>query len=135
MNETLTRLEAKYAGKVSDPGCFECVGQGWWPLLDRLMTDLLAQGWDGRVEQVKEKFGGLRFYSSADAPPMSDRVWAAEDESFATCEACGAADVKTRARHDHPQGWIKTYCSACHAAWDAGKLDPYRPCHAPTEET
>ena len=38
------------------------VGDGWVPIVDRLITDLEAMGWRGQVRQVKEKFGGLRFY-------------------------------------------------------------------------
>jgi hypothetical protein len=42
------------------------IGDGWVPIVDRLVTDLEAMGWRGRVDQVKENFGGLRFYYPAD---------------------------------------------------------------------
>jgi hypothetical protein len=38
------------------------VGEGWINILDRLAEDLVAMGWDRRLDQVKEKFGRLRFY-------------------------------------------------------------------------
>lgn len=86
------------------------VGDGWIPILDELVTALKAAGWDGDLHQVKEKFGGLRFYIG----PGNDEIWkliqAAEDKSFETCEDCGAPG-KTRDR-----AWLRTLCDACDAA-------------------
>lgn len=35
---------------------------GWIPVVERLVQRLILLGWDRRLAQVKEKFGGLRFY-------------------------------------------------------------------------
>lgn len=43
------------------------VGPDWHPIIDRLVDDFFALGWSGVVEQVKEKFGGLRFYTEQSA--------------------------------------------------------------------
>lgn len=85
------------------------VGPGWSDLLRRLVDDLFAKGWDGRVLQVKEKFGGLRFYINKCADGLDDRISQAEDESYRTCEECGLPGVARSG------GWIKTLCDL-HAA-------------------
>ena len=66
-----------------------------------------------QVSQVKEKFGGLRFYYgwSHEQPydetareEFQQHVTVAENLSYKTCEVCGAPGV-TR-----PHGWITTLC-------------------------
>ena len=87
---------------------YGCVGPGWKSILKSLIKDLLAKGWSGEVSQVKEKFGGLRFYCESDgAPGIYDRISQAEDESFKICEYCGAPGES----RDLP--WIKTLCDLC----------------------
>src|SRR6266540_3362653 len=75
------------------------VRPGWIPILDRLAENLVALGWDRTLEQVKQKFGGLRFYlgrrdptplSSDDRAAISRRIDEATAESMRTCEGCGA---------------------------------------------
>ena len=66
-----------------------CVGRGWWPLINQLLDDLLELGWDGVVFQVKEKFGGLRFYIGAGSDEIHERIQQAEDESYKVCEVTG----------------------------------------------
>jgi hypothetical protein len=66
------------------------VGAGWSSIVERLVDDLFTLGWDGDVLQVKEKFGGLRFYINAQTDEMQKRRWQANDESYLTCEECGA---------------------------------------------
>ena len=46
---------------ITDSDFFE-VEPGWFPLIKDLITDLIELGWNKEVCQVKEKFGGLRFY-------------------------------------------------------------------------
>lgn len=89
------------------------VGKGWLPLIDRLCAAIMEQ--DGHEDvyavQVKEKFGGLRFYVNSAPSAVHDLINAAEDESFQTCEGCGTMEgVETGGKY-----WIKTYCSACRA--------------------
>jgi len=93
--------------KVGD-WVYGCVGPGWHDIIERLIPDLLALGWTGEVSQVKEKFGGLRWYCDSDgASGIYDRISQAEDESFKTCEYCGAPG-KPR-----DLSWIKTLCDKC----------------------
>lgn len=79
-------------------------GDGWVPLLDSLIVDLKALGWDGELHQVKEKFGGLRFYIGAGSKEVHDRITKAKNDSFDTCEVCGKPGALREG------GWIKTLC-------------------------
>jgi hypothetical protein len=88
----------------------EC-GPGWDQLIDPLIERCHALG--GVVDQIKEKFGTLRFYYT-ETGPASDTLWAefqdmvneAERHSHHTCEMCGA-----RGYGMIKGGWHKTLCS------------------------
>lgn len=89
----------------------DAVCRGWRPLVGRLYDSLLAAGWDGRLVQVKEKFGGLRFYVEREPLEVRRLIYAAMDESERTCEVCGeTGEPVTRA-----SGWRNTLC-ALHAS-------------------
>lgn len=85
-----------------------CVGPGWYGIVSRLVDDLLALGWDGSVLQVKEKFGGLRFYIGGGSDTVHDRILAAEEESYKTCEECGGPGILREERF-----WRLTLCEGC----------------------
>lgn len=94
------------------------VGDGWVPILDQLLTDLTAAGWDGEIRQIKEKFGGLRFYASTNDPAHYDRIMAAELNSTKVCETCGQPG--TVAGKPPAGRWLKALCESCRlAAWAA----------------
>lgn len=98
---------------------FEC-GDGWFPLIDRLSAKLEAEILEIPISkreleklqkngyycasQVKEKFGGLRFYMFGDTDSMEKAIGKAEDESIKTCEECGRWG-KTRGH-----SWLYTAC-------------------------
>ncbi len=84
------------------------VGPGWSDLLKRLVIDLIALGWDGEIHQVKEKFGGLRFYTGGLTEEMDARVRQAEEEASKACEACGAPGL-IRSNG----GWMMCRCDGC----------------------
>jgi hypothetical protein len=56
------------------------------------------------VDQVKEKFGTLRFYYQGGDDYISGLVSMAESMSGVTCEVCGKPGKSTRG------GWIQTLC-------------------------
>ena len=88
-----------------------CVGPGWAGILNALIDDLFKLGWNGHVHQVKEKFGGLRFYIGGASSEIFDRIGDAEEESMETCEDCGSKEqVTTTGR-----GWVTTTCDPCRA--------------------
>jgi hypothetical protein len=63
------------------------------------------------VIQVKEKFGGLRFYTGpSDTDGVMELIDGAEAQCAITCEYCGSTE-NVEARQEH--GWIKTLCLKC----------------------
>lgn len=88
-------------------------GDGWIPLVDRLDRQISEIVPDYKIGQVKEKFGGLRYYIGAVPSEVFDRVYAlitaAEEESFSICESCGTTENVTTGG----KGWVKTYCDEC----------------------
>jgi len=110
-------------------------GNGWFKIIDELcalITHALNQFNERhktqvslRVVQVKEKFGGLRFYYTwspgqsgvipEDLSPKIDRLKSriegacqlAENLSLFTCELCGSPAECTT------EGWYHTTCAVC----------------------
>ena len=92
------------AAPIISSDFFDC-NEGWYPLIQKLIEDLVALGWDKQVTQVKEKFGGLRFYVNSCTTEMLDRILEAEKESYSICEDCGEPG---ELRKD--LGWYFTLC-------------------------
>jgi hypothetical protein len=89
------------------------VGEGWQTAVMQCHQQLKHLDSDYRISQIKEKFGGLRYYfvSSYDAgyivhDIMDAVVHVAEYRCSITCEVCGA-DGKIR----HNFGHAKTLCN------------------------
>tara|TARA_R110000868_G_scaffold56600_1_gene175131 strand:+ start:78 stop:389 length:312 start_codon:yes stop_codon:yes gene_type:complete len=80
------------------------VRPGWHPLITTLVEDLGKLGWDGQVCQVKEKFGGLRFYIGAKSDEIQLRITEAEKQSYKICEICGEPGTLVKL------GWLMTRC-------------------------
>lgn len=110
MNDFLESIGGLKNGwrKSDDPikscGFFE-VEEGWYPLIKELIVDLIELGWDKEVTQVKEKFGGLRFYVNRESDEMFKRIQKAESDSYLTCEVTGKPG---KIRTDI--GWHRTLC-------------------------
>jgi hypothetical protein len=91
------------------------VGDGWFSIilgLSRRLEELISALPEGerggyRASQVKEKFGGLRFYMTGQTDEMDTLIDAAEDASLVTCERCGQPGKPRNS------GWIRTLCEKC----------------------
>ena len=85
------------------------VKSGWHPLIQELCVKLWSLGWDGQVDQVKEKFGGLRFYVATGSEPIWQLIQPMESQSYDVCELCGTSPATiNRNRY-----WLKTFCTEC----------------------
>jgi hypothetical protein len=95
---------------------FEC-GDGWfdliWDLSQKLEKLILKikdenptvdEKYLPTASQVKEKFGGLRFYMSTETDEMSEAIRKAENKSYTTCEMCGKVGILT------PTRWLTVSC-------------------------
>lgn len=103
---------------------FEC-SDGWFDLIWKLCEDvekelskqgspkektkrLLQNYGDFEVVQVKEKFGGLRFYTNGSTKEINNLINKAESMSLVTCEECGKPG-----KNQANKGWIETLCDEC----------------------
>src|SRR5688572_30797422 len=81
-------------------------GPGWASLYDPLIELCNKAGVE--ITQIKEKFGGLRFYTrQTPSPELKAAIDLAEGLSVFMCEDCGQAGKR---RSDN--GWIHTLCDA-----------------------
>ena len=113
---------------------FDC-GDGWFNILDQLMGNIQhhidwkekQRNWNMEwnkehpdelrvipefipqvtLDQVKEKFGTLRFYYSGGDDAIDGMVRMAESMSGVTCEECGNPGERRGG------GWVHTYCEPC----------------------
>jgi hypothetical protein len=95
---------------------FEC-GDGWYNILNQLMGNIQHHiDWKNRtsevvpqvtLDQVKEKFGTLRFYYTGGDDVIDGMVRMAEAMSGITCEECGNPGER------HGGGWVRTICEPC----------------------
>ena len=111
---------------------YEHVGPGWKPILrslDQTIGNVLSNSKTRsacRVLQIKEKFGGLRFYFKTEGlnDDQNAQIWGAvgvaEHLSFKMCEECGKLNVETRAQKNQKFGWTKTLCHQHHELRDGG---------------
>ena len=88
----------------------EC-GDGWYDLLDYLCGAIKEHTYDSdelTVDQVKEKFGRLRFYLSREDDVLHGMISMAEYMSGRICETCGHRG-ETRGG-----SWMVTLCDKHH---------------------
>lgn len=89
-------------------------GDGWFNIVNQLCANIQSHiDWKEKqgnpipqveVEQVKEKFGTLRFYYQGGDDYISGLVSMAESMSGVTCDVCGTPGERTGG------GWIRTMC-------------------------
>ena len=90
-----------------------CIGDGWYWIVDKLCKSLQydtdKNGYNQVVAtQVKEKFGGLRFYVDEASEGQYEVIHFVESLTYDICETCGSTkDV------GQTGGWIKTMCAEC----------------------
>ena len=115
------RFPKMFAGKY---GGF-AVGKGWYPILEVLCTNIQSHiDWQNNtaehaaklgkplpevspqvvVQQIKEKFGGLRFYHEGGDDYIRGMVRMAEAWADRSCEECGALGTRRNS------GWVRTLC-------------------------
>ena len=112
-----SRLNQRFAfikrGGYFGKGLHTGVGPGWHELIWKLCEDLEALDLPETfaVVQIKEKFGGLRFYENQVTSESKKLIGDAEDKSMEICELCGKPGQLREQRPDGTRlSWIKTTC-------------------------
>lgn len=108
------RMEKSYPKMFQGKYGGFAVGKGWYPILERLCKNIQQHiEWKNRteqvvpqvvVEQIKEKFGGLRFYYQGGDDNVAGMVRMAEAWADIACEDCGGIGKRRGG------GWIRTLC-------------------------
>jgi len=98
------------------------VPDGWLPIIDKL-CGAMQNYIDNRIRytkdgpttpeqvtcvQMKEKFGGLRFYTNGHDDVIEGMITMVEDLCDNTCDECGSEDDL-----GITQGWISIKCRKC----------------------
>lgn len=93
----------------------ECY-EGWRSLIEPLFKYIIDYN-EGKPEeeqiviaQVKEKFGGLRFYVHNSTPELDKMISKAEAKSYEVCEKCGS---RRNVGMLDAYGWYYTRCKKC----------------------
>jgi hypothetical protein len=93
---------------------FEC-SDGWQHILWRLCEQIEIEldkdpelKKDFEVVQVKEKFGGLRFYTNTGNDAIYELISEVENLSYTICEVCGEPATLTENNR-----WYRTICETC----------------------
>jgi hypothetical protein len=127
-DEFSTHMHEKFPEMFSRPYGGIAVGAGWWPVIESLCNqiqghikninerrDRLLENnpWKHKipetvpqvyVAQIKEKFGGLRFYYDGGDDVIDGMVRMAESWAACSCEKCGKpGEIRSG-------GWIRTLC-------------------------
>lgn len=82
---------------------------GWLGLIKQLIEDCIKAGWNKQSTQIKEKYGGLRFYINGATDEVWNLISKAEEESYHICEICGS----TQQVGSTQEGWVYTRCKKC----------------------
>lgn len=109
-------IEQRLTNRIPKPwGRYISCQEGWYKILGELDTKLAYLDPDYKINQVKEKFGTLRFYFETTKDGlirdiMNDCVDAATYASSYTCEYCASPLGMLQ-----DDGWVKTACPECWA--------------------
>jgi MinD superfamily P-loop ATPase len=92
------------------------MSRGWYPIIVELDRRLAELDEDYVVHQVKEKFGGLRYYFEPTPSATPDTIAAmraavkeAKSVAERTCEECGASGGVLRGE----RMYVQTLCEEC----------------------
>lgn len=115
-DDKTAELKKKYPEIFSEDFYFECM-DGWFDLIDGLCYKLQSYIDDfDNVEQiiagqVKEKFGGLRFYIEQGGDDyIYSLIKEVEHQSYKTCEDCGSPGKVQNLGY-----WLICRCPTCFA--------------------
>ena len=103
--ESIGGLENGYypdRGPIKNCSILE-IENGWFGLVKELIEKCISLGWDKQTCQIKEKFGGLRFYINSASDEVFEAINEAEEKSYKVCEVTGGpGELRTDI------GWYRT---------------------------
>ena len=104
------------------PNWFD-IGDGWLSIVDEALTTIKQKMTEGmpkvEINQIKEKFGGLRIYFDGGNDETGEIIEKAVKKANNTCDTCGTTE-----NVGYTTGWIATICEDCAKKED--KLDRWK---------
>jgi len=137
------QMEARFPKMFNEGYGGFCIGEGWWPIVEELCVNIQGHiDWKNKtrekllednpydheipeevaqvvVRQIKEKFGGLRFYYEGGDDEISGMVRMAESWASRSCEDCGVPATK------QTRGWIKNVCDKHFEEYEARRKERF----------
>lgn len=124
-DEFAKRMEERFPAMfVGAYGGF-AIGKGWWHIIEALCANIQSHiDWQNRkeqvvaqvtVDQIKEKFGGLRFYYTGGDDTIHGMVRIAEAWADSSCETCGDKGERRSG------GWVRTLCDKHESLYQVSK--------------
>lgn len=113
-------LYDKFPVTMRNVYCSARYGKGWHPVIMELTAKIEAYNADKsgddviECHQIKEKFGGLRYYVSWGSEEVERWITEAERKTRDMCEFCGAVPVRAT-----KSGWVKRLCEPHAVEWEA----------------
>lgn len=91
------------------------VPDAWISLVDSMCQEIQDYCDNNDIEQViceqmKEKFGGLRFYTNSASDEIYNIISKYENKSRKICQECGCEDCKV---YNTKGSWIRFICELC----------------------
>ena len=119
MTNNYDEMKKKYPKTLANVYCGYDHPSGWDGIVEHLLNSLhkLIEDGDIKVDQTKEKFGGLCFYYHVFNKDLTDErherisnmITSAMRASYFICEQCGTSfNVTTNS-----DGWMVTQCDSC----------------------
>lgn len=116
-----TPIIAKYPMLFKKIDYLQC-DKGWSTLIDNLSDVIETYIKFSAPEdikdklyavQVKQKFGGLRFYMNQETPYINGAISLAERQSSRICETCGNPGSQR-----NNKGWVVVMCNSCQSNFE-----------------
>lgn len=106
----IPKRENNYSGNTSKTFCGDWCPVGWEDLVEKLHQDIYVIKPDYKIDQIKEKFGGLRYYiDTYDNDEIQRLIEEAEEKSYTICMYCGSGEGIIR-----KDNWIEVSCYECY---------------------
>jgi hypothetical protein len=74
---------------IQYPRCGFWICFGWLSVVKDTLQKMVEAGWNKDLQQLKQKFGGLRIYIGESTPEVDAIIQGAEALCDTLCEACG----------------------------------------------
>jgi hypothetical protein len=90
------------------------IGAHWRTIVTDIDTSLAELDPNYEIHQIKEKWGGLRYYCSLDDRDDAIAIIrAGEARAWRTCTSCGTEDDTIRSGTILGSSWVTTLCDPC----------------------